>query len=170
MDKKRVNVKICGPIYTVNPPITRTVLDTELSVGDIRNCICAKATVEEILNNGKIIRLDLYNYNKDNQPKKTVTKPTTAQPKKSLEVSSTQKQQDAVNVTVVKNETITKNEQVKVKEVKPAPIAEEKTVEDSKQTKPVKEEVKAEKPTGTPTDKAKAAMEAIKKSQETSKK
>lgn len=63
---KKVNVYPTIPIYTIKNPIVSTVLNIELSVGDILTCIYSRAKVEEILPNGEFVRLDLKNYNKEN--------------------------------------------------------------------------------------------------------
>lgn len=125
MDKKRVNVKIAGPIYTVKPPIVRTMIDVELSIGDIRNCICAKATVEEILDNGKLLRLNLYNYNKDNNPKKKAKPATKPVPPsvKATKVETPQpkpepKKVEAVNVKIQEKQQPKEEVKVQPQEVK----------------------------------------------------
>lgn len=64
--KKRVNVEPVGPIYTLRVPITGKIINHEMSTGDILNCIYARAKVDEILPSGKLVRLNLSNYNKDN--------------------------------------------------------------------------------------------------------
>ena len=65
--RKRVNVEpTIGPIYTLSVPITGKILNHEMSVGDILNCIYARARVDEILPSGKLVRLNLTNYDKDN--------------------------------------------------------------------------------------------------------
>lgn len=67
--KKIVNIKPTLPIYTLRTPITGPVFNCEMSDGDILNCICARALVDEVLCDGTTIRLNLTNYNKDNEPK-----------------------------------------------------------------------------------------------------
>lgn len=65
--RKRVNVEpTIGPIYTLRVPITGKILNHEMSVGDILNCIYARARVDEILPSGELVRLNLTNYDKDN--------------------------------------------------------------------------------------------------------
>lgn len=129
--KKRVNIKINAPIYNVIPPITRTLMNVEMSTGDIRNCICAKATVEEILDSGKIIILNLYNYNKDNNPKKKV------EPKKEeVKIQEQAKPKEAVNVKIQPK----KEEQA----VHPGPIQEKPVEQPKKPIGETKKEVKHE--------------------------
>lgn len=60
---KKVNVYPVVPVFALKNPIYSTTLNTKLSTGDILRCIYSRAKVEEILPNGKIIRLDLKNYN-----------------------------------------------------------------------------------------------------------
>lgn len=96
---KKVNVKISGPIYSVKPPIQRNVMGIMLSPGDIRNCICSKAIVEEILDNGDVIRLDLYNYNKNNNPKKE-KKQQKPETKINNKLEKIKKEEPVVNVNI----------------------------------------------------------------------
>lgn len=71
--RKRVNVEpTLGPIYTLRVPITGKIVNHEMSVGDILNCIYARAKVDEVLPSGELVRLNLTNYNKDNTIKKEV--------------------------------------------------------------------------------------------------
>lgn len=76
MNKKRVNVKVQnGPgVYSINPPIVRNAMNIELSVGDIQRCIWCKAIVEEILKDGSVIRLNLNNFDKNNDYSEEVIK------------------------------------------------------------------------------------------------
>lgn len=135
--KKRVNVKINGPIYTVRPIIQRSLMNVEMTEGDIRNCICSNAMVEEILEDGSRVPLGLHNYNKDNNKKK---KP---QPKPQPKPEP-KKETPAVNVKI-KEDNRPKEEVKKVEPqvqkkpyVKPAMEVKEQPVQ------PKKEEVKAE--------------------------
>ncbi|MGL5330908.1 MAG: hypothetical protein ACRDD7_16715 [Peptostreptococcaceae bacterium] len=64
---KKVNVYPSVPIFTVRPAILYPVMEVELGVGDIQNCIVARATVDEILSDGTTLRLDLSNFNKINE-------------------------------------------------------------------------------------------------------
>ena len=64
--KKVVNIYPSFPITTVNPPIRGSVLKTKKDVNDIKKCIVARAKVEEVLNDGSTILLNLNNYDRDN--------------------------------------------------------------------------------------------------------
>ena len=100
--KKRVNVKINGPIYTVRPIIQRSLMNVEMTEGDIRNCICSNAMVEEILEDGSRVPLGLHNYNKDNNKKKK-PQPTPVVPKpqpKPQPKPEPKKETPAVNVKI----------------------------------------------------------------------
>lgn len=63
---KKVNVYPVYPILTIKTPIFHTTLNIELSVGDIERCIFARAKVEEVLPDGRLLVLNLKNYNKCN--------------------------------------------------------------------------------------------------------
>lgn len=61
---KVVNIYPSMPITGVNPPIRSTVKRVTKSIDEIRTCLLSRATVEEILSDGKIVRLDISNYDK----------------------------------------------------------------------------------------------------------
>ena len=63
---KRVNIYPRSPIIGINPPIRVPVKNVFKPIQDIRVCILAGAKVEEILANGKIVLLNLRNYDMDN--------------------------------------------------------------------------------------------------------
>ena len=63
---KKVNIKPQSPIFTLKVPITAPVMGITMSTGDIAMCIHARALVSEILPNGKIVKLNLSNFDKDN--------------------------------------------------------------------------------------------------------
>lgn len=95
---KVVNIYPSCPILSTNPPI-RSVMNKVLKpVEDIRKCIIARAIVEEILNNGDIIRLDLFNYDKDNNPKEEV------------KVEVVEQKEEEQQVTEIKNNKSDKKE------------------------------------------------------------
>ena len=78
MMTKKVNIYPTRPIITVNPPIRSTVKGVTKPVADIRSCILARAIVEEIMEDGNVINLDLNNYDKDNALVKEVNIPEVA--------------------------------------------------------------------------------------------
>lgn len=61
---KIVNIYPSMPIITINPPIRSTVKRVTKSIEEIRACLLARAIVEEILPDGKTIRLTIGNYDK----------------------------------------------------------------------------------------------------------
>jgi hypothetical protein len=63
---KVVNIYPSMPITTVNPPIRSVVKNVTKSISEIRSCLMARATVEEVLADGKVIRLNIGNYDTDN--------------------------------------------------------------------------------------------------------
>lgn len=66
--KKTVNIEPTLPINTIVPAIYNPVFNCKMSVGDILNCICAKAKVMEVLKDGSLIKLDFSNYDKIHEP------------------------------------------------------------------------------------------------------
>ena len=71
---KRVNINATIPIKTITPPIYGKLYNVKMSVGNIFKCICGRAIVDEILSDGKLVRLTLSNYSADNEPVKPVVK------------------------------------------------------------------------------------------------
>ena len=65
---KMVNIYPNGAITTINPPIRSRVMGVIKSTDEIRQCIIARAIVDEILSDGSTVRLDFSNYDKDNNP------------------------------------------------------------------------------------------------------
>ena len=59
---KLVNIYPSMPIITINPPIRTVVKRVYKSVEEIRACLMARATVEEILSNGDVVNLNIGNY------------------------------------------------------------------------------------------------------------
>ena len=61
---KIVNIYPSMPITGVNPPIRSVVRRVTKSIDEIRACLMARATVEEILSNGTTVKLNIGNYDK----------------------------------------------------------------------------------------------------------
>ena len=83
--KKKVNIFVRTPIYTVRPPILRNVMGVYINDADIQRCLWSGAKVEEVFANGVTFPLNLSNYNKINDPallekqnKNTVSQPVVA--------------------------------------------------------------------------------------------
>ena len=64
---KTVNIYPRFPIYTVTPSITSNVMNQKMCIGDIRACLMRQAKVEEVLPDGKTVRLDLNTLELDTQ-------------------------------------------------------------------------------------------------------
>ena len=64
---KRVNIKAQVAIKTVTPPIYGTLSNVRMTTSDILKCLCKRAIVEEILSDGRVIRLGMKNYYIDNE-------------------------------------------------------------------------------------------------------
>lgn len=86
---KRVNVRTTVPVRTIIPPLSGSKKNTIMSCSDILKCLCRRAIVDEILPDGRTVRLTMDNYCKDNgagldayHPKKVVvqTKELTPDP------------------------------------------------------------------------------------------
>lgn len=150
--KKVVNIYPKYPITSVNPPIRTSVKHVSMPTNIIRNCLMARATVEEILPNGKIIRLGMGNYDTDNMYHDLAVDPIMAESLKAEDFITEPPVEDNTSVVVDIPEVTNVVETVDLKnmaaedknvvtsvfrEVDPEPI-----VNDTVQTIPVTEEEK----------------------------
>lgn len=117
--KKKVNIFVRTPIYTVRPPILRNVMGVYINDADIQRCLWSGAKVEEVFTNGVSFPLSLSNYNKINDPallekqnKNTVSQPVVAP--KVEEVKET--------TTIAKDEVKIETVEEKIDPVKGRPI------------------------------------------------
>lgn len=121
---KRVNIRTTVAVRTVNPPISGTKTNIIMSTSDILKCLCRRAVVEEILPNGKTIRLNMNNYYLDNGAGLDAYNTTPTK----VEVKSEPKPEiKNVNANVVSSADI---ENV----IDPEPVAEETTTESHEET------------------------------------
>ena len=98
--QKKVNVTANMPIRGVLPvPIFGTYKNVKIKVGDIVKLIRAKAIVEEILDNGRILPLDFNNYALDNNGTSDTVEKSVAE-----DVPATEQEEVQVEETVVKPE------------------------------------------------------------------
>ena len=72
--KKVVNIEPSLPITTIVPAIYSPIFNCKMSVGDILNCLCAKARVTEVLKDGSLVKLNLSNYDKVHEVEEVVIK------------------------------------------------------------------------------------------------
>ena len=129
--KKRVNIYPRGPITTTNPPIRVPVKNVTKDTKDIRRCILAGAKVEEVLDNGVVVLLNLNNYDVENPG--TISAP----PEKPVDKKVVAEQQDVVSAA---STSVDVPEKVETKEVVPPvkseppkkeePVGEPFTIED----------------------------------------
>ena len=78
---KIVNMVANIPVRSVKPMRYGSYVKDEMSVEDIFKCICGRAIVDEVLKDGTLVRLDLSNYNTDNEPVVATTTVETEQAK-----------------------------------------------------------------------------------------
>ena len=69
---KKVNVIARYHVRTLIPPMYGTYEGIMMSPANILKCLLHKAYVEEILEDGSTLELNMHNYNTVNKPKKTV--------------------------------------------------------------------------------------------------
>ena len=63
---KLVNIYPSMPITSLRIPLRTRVTNITMDCESIRKCIIANAIVEEVLEDNSVIRLNLSNYNKNN--------------------------------------------------------------------------------------------------------
>lgn len=120
MEKRRCQINAIYPITCFTVPIVGHT-ELKLTTDEIYKCLCAKAEVTEILEDGKMVSLDFSNYDKpiiitDNsktveKPKKVITEPVVEPTVEEKELEVILEAKDEVKVedeTVVetKNETV----------------------------------------------------------------
>ena len=115
---KKVNIYPKYPITSVTPAIRTVSLGITKPVEDIRKCIIARAIVDEVLSDGTTVRLNMNNFNKNNDKSKV---------EKAVEAVKTSE-----SITEAKPE-ITEQEGIVVDE---EPAVEEEVVEDPVEEKP----------------------------------
>ena len=121
---KRVNVRTNTEIRNIETPVYSNKQNISMNTKDIRTCLMKGAYVYEILNDGSTLRLDLNNYNKENNVETKV-------------VDFSKKE-----IPVVSN---INNEEVPVvteSPIEPAPVVEEPVVEEVAPVEEVAEEPK----------------------------
>lgn len=132
---KTVNIFAGAPIdcgFAV--PFIGRIMYKQMTVKDILRCIQARAKVEEVLPNGKTVKLGYSNYNTDNtvtEVKKEIIPTLTPIPiKKAKPISSTNNSVQNKKETPIAESTTAPIESTAIKEAN----------EEVKQTEPVKEE------------------------------
>lgn len=130
---KIVNIDVRNPIRSLRTPLSvGKYYNVEMSVPDIFSCICARAYVDEVLSDGSLLRLDLTNYFKDNNPiaapkAEVKPEPVKAEPKVEPKKEEPKKEEPKAEERV---------------EEAAAPVVEEKTeeVKEEKKEAPVTED------------------------------
>lgn len=102
--KKKVNITPAFPIYTIVPPIVGSVKKMEMSTGDIARCIYRRAIVDEVLDDGSLVRLDLSNYDKDNSKSEKKRKAEDEDEEEAKKKKLEQEQQDELQKNQLKKE------------------------------------------------------------------
>lgn len=114
---KRVNVYAQVAVRNVTPPIHGTCKDIVMTTGDILKCLCKRARVEEIMPDGKIVRLNMSNYYTDNGAGLDASKSVTKEVKK-VEEPARFKVPVAPRAQVVETKTSKDINQVVIEETK----------------------------------------------------
>lgn len=114
---KRVNVYAQVAVRNVTPPIHGTCKDIIMTTGDILKCLCKRARVEEIMPDGKTVRLNMSNYYTDNGAGLDASKSVTKEVKK-VEEPARFKVPVAPKAQVVETKTSKDINQVVIKETK----------------------------------------------------
>ena len=139
---KRVNIKAPVAIRTITPPIYGTIRNIEMTTSDILKCLCRRAIVEEILDDGSTVRLSMKNYYLDNNKPVVVEIPKIEKPTVVNVVNNTVVEDPRPAAVIIEEEDLKEIEEPKEYTEEPA---EEETVEESSDEL----EVKTEFVTGT---------------------
>ena len=134
---KVVNIEARSLITATHIPIRQgNFFGATLRIKEIRGCIMQKGIVDEVLSTGKLVRLDLTNYNTDNEVPVVVAPPVQTPAPKQEEVKAEVKEE-------VKEEPAKVTEPAKEEIKVEAPVVVEEKKEEVKVETP-KEEVKTE--------------------------
>lgn len=63
---KKVNIQTTVAVRNINPPICGRYTGIIMSTSDILKCLCRRAQVDEVLPDGRLVRLNMSNYYLDN--------------------------------------------------------------------------------------------------------
>lgn len=66
MEPKIVNIEARTPIRSIGPVIYGKVINKKMDVGEILQCMCHRAIIDEVMPDGSTIRLTMKNYHIDN--------------------------------------------------------------------------------------------------------
>lgn len=125
---KRVNIRTTMPVRNVTPPISGTLHDVIMTTGDILKCLSKRAVVDEILPDGKTVRLTMRNYYTDNGAGLYASKkPVTTVHKDEKKVEEKKPELEIAHQTV--KETVTPVVENKIKEEAPEVPAEAENAE-----------------------------------------
>ena len=145
MDAKKVNIYPRGPVTTTNPPIRGVIKGVTKPIQDIRKCIIAGAKVEEIFEGGKVVLLNLSNYDLDNsQQAKTTSAPPAAAPAINYNAAKGRPRpafSSPANVAPVEQPVVA----TPVEEKAPEPVAEPEPIP-AEEPAPVEDETTSETP------------------------
>ena len=72
IEKKKVNITANKPIPLYGVPLRGTINNAVIPTSDILKIICQKGIVDEVLEDGTLVRLTTINYNKDNSHKSKI--------------------------------------------------------------------------------------------------
>lgn len=87
--RKKVNIKTTVALRNFTPPLYGTYNGVYLTSGEILSCLCKRAIVDEVLDDGTLVRLNMSNYYTDNSH--LMKKPTLDQPMNKTVVDTTKK-------------------------------------------------------------------------------
>lgn len=116
---KKVNIYPKYPITSVTPAIRTVSLGITKPVEDIRKCIIARAIVDEVLSDGTTVRLNMNNFNKNNDKSKV---------EKAVEaVKTSESITEEVKPEITEQEGIVVDEEPAAEEVVEEPVEEKPT-------------------------------------------
>lgn len=103
---KTVNINARIPVKTITPPIQGYHAGIKMSSGDILKCLTRRAIVDEVLDDGTTVRLNMRNYFTDNNKKHVETVEKT----KTVEQNVVETMAESIEVKPVVSEEVEKQD------------------------------------------------------------
>lgn len=168
---KKVNITTNRPITrVVKVPIRGNIFGAHLTINEIRGCIMGHGIVDEILSDKSLVRLDLTNYNMDNEAALQAGKTKEQDTKEALEAQKAAAEEEArvkaeAELEAKKAEVEAKKaeEEAKVQAEADAKAKKEAEEKAAAEAKAKEEAVEVEKAEDTKTQSSKPQQQSSKK-------
>lgn len=161
---KKVNIATNRPITrVVKVPIRGNIFGAHLTINEIRGCIMGHGIVDEILSDKSLVRLDLTNYNMDNEAALQAGKTKEQDTKAALEAQKAAAEEEARVKAEAELEAKKAEEKAKAQAEADAKAKKEAEEKAEAEAKAKEEAVEAEKAEDTKTQSSKPQQQSSKK-------